>query len=258
MIKCQIFLFLLVSAAYGQNIKSNPVLVVDYDLVLNDTTDVESDNYALKYRLISNGSKSYQNLMSYIDTTLYDKDGYAHVFTDDSINKPNFFKIYKKNKIIYGAAFSFKQSGRITDFPEFNFIEGKNVKNILGYECKQLYVSFRGRDYEVYYTPDLDSYRDGPWKFMGAPGLILEVKSFTGAVTMIAKCIDFSNKLYVVEEPLDWRKRDQLIYSQFVDRRSTWREKVKAKFEAEDPMSSINIPYRNFEIYLPYYVDNHR
>ncbi|MBF4982982.1 GLPGLI family protein [Nonlabens mediterrranea] len=160
--------------------------------------------------------------------------------------------------MIYGAAFSFRQSGRITDFPEFNFIEGKTTKLILGYECKQLFVSFRGRDYEIYYSPDLESYKDGPWKFMGAPGLILEVTSFTGAVVMKAKYIEFSTKLQVVEEPLEWRDRPQQIYSQFVDRRSTWREKVKAKIRAEDPMSDISIPYRNFEIYLPYYVDNHR
>lgn len=47
-------------------------------------------------------------------------------------------------------------------------------KTILGYTCQCATVTFRGRDYEAWFTADIPlSY--GPWKFQGLPGLILEV-----------------------------------------------------------------------------------
>ncbi len=48
------------------------------------------------------------------------------------------------------------------------------TKTIMGYNCQCATVTFRGRDYEAWYTVDIPlSY--GPWKFHGLPGLILEV-----------------------------------------------------------------------------------
>lgn len=44
---------------------------------------------------------------------------------------------------------------------------------ILGYLCQKATTSFRGRKYEVWFTPDIPI-NDGPWKFYGLPGLILK------------------------------------------------------------------------------------
>ena len=54
-------------------------------------------------------------------------------------------------------------------------LTGKN-KIIIGYECQEAKTYFRGRYYTAFYTPQI-SYPDGPWKFNGLPGLILEVFS---------------------------------------------------------------------------------
>lgn len=48
------------------------------------------------------------------------------------------------------------------------------TKEILGYRCKSAKCSFRGRDYTAYYTDEIPV-ADGPWKFSGLPGFILEV-----------------------------------------------------------------------------------
>ncbi len=238
--------------------KLQQTIVVDYNIVLNDTTDVESSQYAFKYQLNSDGIKSFQNLQSYIDTTLYDKEGFPHEFDSTPINKLNYFKDLSQNKVIYGSAYNFRMSGKITDSLKFDFIKGKAIKTILGFQCKQLIVSFRGRDYEVFYATALSEYQDGPWKFANAPGLILEVKSFDNSVTMVANCIQYSQDIDIKPVPKNWDKRLALSYKEFVKKRSSWRDNVKAKIRAEDPMSDISIPYRNFEIYHPYYVDNDR
>ena len=46
---------------------------------------------------------------------------------------------------------------------------------ILGYVCQKAKVSFRGRDYTAWFAVDIPI-NDGPWKFMGLPGLILKVE----------------------------------------------------------------------------------
>lgn len=48
------------------------------------------------------------------------------------------------------------------------------TKTILGYECKSAECSFRGRKYVAWYT-DKIPVADGPWKFGGLPGFIMEI-----------------------------------------------------------------------------------
>lgn len=45
---------------------------------------------------------------------------------------------------------------------------------LLSYTCQKATLHFRGRDYTAWFAPDVPV-SDGPWKFMGLPGLILRV-----------------------------------------------------------------------------------
>ncbi len=49
-----------------------------------------------------------------------------------------------------------------------------SMKNILGYECQYAKCRFRGREYFAWFTPQV-AVNEGPWKFHGLPGLIMEV-----------------------------------------------------------------------------------
>lgn len=49
-----------------------------------------------------------------------------------------------------------------------------SAKIILGYECQKATCRFRGREWTAWYAIDIPI-SDGPWKFMGLPGLIMEV-----------------------------------------------------------------------------------
>lgn len=57
--------------------------------------------------------------------------------------------------------------------PEFHWqIQSSDVRNILGYECRKAVTTFRGRTWTAWYTTQIPVL-NGPWKFNGLPGLIL-------------------------------------------------------------------------------------
>jgi GLPGLI family protein len=49
-----------------------------------------------------------------------------------------------------------------------------DTATVLGYVCKKAICTFRCRDYEAWYAPEIPL-SEGPWKFSGLPGLILKV-----------------------------------------------------------------------------------
>ncbi|MDR2408054.1 MAG: GLPGLI family protein [Bacteroidales bacterium] len=54
-----------------------------------------------------------------------------------------------------------------------------DTTSILGYKCLKATTTFRGRNYEVWFTPFIPI-RQGPWKFNGLPGLILKATDTNG------------------------------------------------------------------------------
>jgi GLPGLI family protein len=59
--------------------------------------------------------------------------------------------------------------------PEWN-ISPDSIKTIEGYTCLMAKGFVRGRDYAVWFTPDIPV-SAGPWKLWGLPGLIVSVQS---------------------------------------------------------------------------------
>ncbi|MCS6794853.1 MAG: GLPGLI family protein [Raineya sp.] len=59
--------------------------------------------------------------------------------------------------------------------PKFNWKMTGNKRKIGEYECQEATCSFRGRDWVVWFAPTIPI-SDGPWKFYGLPGLIIEAE----------------------------------------------------------------------------------
>lgn len=57
--------------------------------------------------------------------------------------------------------------------PVFDWKYMEDKKTIVDYECQKAICKFGGRSYEVWFTPEIPI-SDGPWKFQGLPGLIME------------------------------------------------------------------------------------
>lgn len=86
---------------------------------------------------------------------------------------------------------------------------GDSTKTVLGYECIQADTDYHGRHWTAWFTLDIPI-QDGPWKFHGLPGLILEVKTDGGRYGYVADGIKKSEKIingvYGAEQ---YEKRDR-------------------------------------------------
>lgn len=64
------------------------------------------------------------------------------------------------------------------------------VKKINQYTCTKATAYFRGRDYIAWFTTDLPIV-EGPWKFKGLPGLVLDIEDSKFQVKIYAVKIEF-------------------------------------------------------------------
>ncbi len=59
-------------------------------------------------------------------------------------------------------------------FSEIDWVIAKDsTKTILDYQCIMATADYHGRKWTVWFTPEIPM-QDGPWKFCGLPGLVLE------------------------------------------------------------------------------------
>ena len=63
----------------------------------------------------------------------------------------------------------------VESLPQFEWELMEAVDTIAGYTCSTAKTSFRGREWTVWFTPEIPL-SVGPWKFNGLPGLILKAQ----------------------------------------------------------------------------------
>lgn len=68
-----------------------------------------------------------------------------------------------------------------------------STKSVLGYDCIMATANYHGRDWTVWFTPDIPL-QEGPWKLTGLPGLILEARESTGQHSFVATGLETSNQ----------------------------------------------------------------
>lgn len=78
-------------------------------------------------------------------------------------------------------------------------------KQILDYTCQKATLDFGGRQWTAYFTQEIP-FSDGPYKFHGLPGLILEIYSEDGDYSFTAKGIHTLTKEFLAPRSVKMRK----------------------------------------------------
>ena len=106
----------------------------------------------------------------------------AQSFSDEDVRIRDFiaWSIYKNREdgTIHNLYSDDEKKGAVLDehVPPQEWLLDNTSEMILGYECFRATTSFRGRTWDVWYTPEIPS-SDGPWKLYGCPGLILKAET---------------------------------------------------------------------------------
>lgn len=101
----------------------------------------------------------------------------------------------------------------------------KETKTILGYQCFKAICSFRGREYEAYFTRELP-FKAAPWKFHGLPGVILEVYSIDDFYKWSVQSLEIRTHNRDIKLPFDGVKTINI--EQYID---LMKEKRKRRIE---------------------------
>ena len=100
---------------------------------------------------------------------------YVH---NNSFNNGGFpsdiYKDYKKNEIRVRDNISIHSFIYTDELKPQDWEILSDTATILGYHCQKAQCSWRGRDYEAWFTPEIPI-SEGPWKFYGLPGLITKL-----------------------------------------------------------------------------------
>lgn len=201
-IKVIFYLFLFIKPLYAQGIfisgdsKHIPVepqrvdkyttldsakLIVTYSVsIINDTNDKVIDNDIQVLQIGSNYSKSYSQLQYEGDSIYYDyirKGARSAPWFQKNVPPIEAYKNYKEKR----NCVSYRLFGSKTvvllykeDFEKIEWQITQERKSIHSYSCQKAVGKFRGRTYEAWFTYQIPI-GEGPYKFSGLPGLILEI-----------------------------------------------------------------------------------
>lgn len=122
----------------------------------------------------------------------------------------------------------------ITDFESFKYVEQLNPQNwqfttdtltVLGYLCQKATATFRGREYEVWFSPEIPI-KEGPWKLYGLPGLILKASTTDGLFAFEAIGLENLKDVYIT---MDKDTYSNCTRQEFAKYKSNKRKKLLAR-----------------------------
>lgn len=217
-------------------------ITVKYTSSLDETKDIYGGNDFKKSTLVTNGITSLYCEKN-IDTTIvyssgdnitYKKSDFLYYYSKDLKNK---VVIYKDRYV--GMDFVVKDENY-----NINWTITKNTKKIMGYNCQEATGEFRCRSYKAYFLKDIP-FADGPFKFDGLPGLILEVVSDDGAVKITAEEIIIDND--IISNPFKDEKKF-ISYDDALKKYQLRFDKI-ANYK-DDENGTATIPKRYIECYV--------
>ena len=114
-----------------------------------------------------------------------------------------------KNLVSYHAGINSEDFQYVEKPPLFTWRITPVKRTIAGHECQQAYAAFGGRLWEAWFA------RDGPYKFYGLPGLILQVRDTHDNYVFSVLCLDTNPQPFdvtvVTGAPFEAKSSDSVI-----------------------------------------------
>lgn len=114
-------------------------------------------------------------------------------------------------------------------FSEIDWVVAEDsTKTILDYQCIMATTDYHGRKWTVWFTPEIPV-QDGPWKFCGLPGLIMEASEPSGQHRFTVTGIETSSQPIFPVFNTDYQKMDRV---EMLRALRHYRENSNAMFKA--------------------------
>ena len=114
-------------------------------------------------------------------------------------------------------------------FSEIDWVIAEDsTKTILDYQCIMATTDYHGRKWTVWFTPEIPI-QDGPWKFCGLPGLIMEASEPSGQHRFTVTGIETSSQPIFPVFNTDYQKMDRVDMLRALRH---YRENSNAMFKA--------------------------
>ena len=226
----------------------NNYMFHDYTLHITDTVSlwqIATENYKSKIKdttILVKGKKFNTYEVMRISNPVYDNYDHKRFVMKNKI----------KNNIIFTHVISDKRYFVVDTLNAMQWKLENEKKIILGYNCKKASTTFRGRSYEVYYTESIPV-SDGPWKFSGLPGLILEAISVDGTYSFKANKI-ITNYKEEIDLPVFETKQLQSWVDYVEEVRKYYDQKIayfRAKAIQQKKTGSASVRISAMEIIHP-------
>lgn len=118
-------------------------------------------------------------------------------------------------------------------------------RKITQFTCNKATTTFRGRTYTAWYTTELPVI-GGPWKFDGLPGLILEVSSDDGVLSIKAVRIEKKDSLDFPKP--SYGKSERVSWEQYCSEYRKTMERIKKSLQADaDPDIEYTLDHSTVE-----------
>jgi GLPGLI family protein len=231
-----ILLVLVTNLSFSQNTN----LAVTYKSILKDDLNEYGSYMYNKGELITNSKESL-----YFETpldTIFHMENFGTVSTSSNKYKFTYYKDLVKNVVIYDRSYSLKQIVADDQY-KIDWTVTNNTKKILNHQCQEAIGRFRGRRYIAFFATEI-SIPNGPFKFDGLPGLILEVKSEDGAVSIIASEIKQNDT--IIANP--FTGKNYKSWSDFMTSYGKYLDRVSNKVLEEN--ITMTVPNRYIEYFI--------
>lgn len=169
-------------------------------------------------------------------------DGNDFVLTD--VSKMEFHNDYLKTDLLNKKLLFFESlisnEVLVEDiYPDLQWTITEEQKVIANYTCVKATVSYRGRDWTAWFTPEIPLAVE-PWKLHGLPGLILEAYDATTECTYNAINIAFKDNDILHSDftkLVKTRNKKTMTYRQFLEDRREALDNIYKKMDQEDTSS---------------------